>query len=100
MNFDFTALDSATYVFIGTLLIAALLVAFVAAAAFAAIILIGAMSTAWYVVKEVLVTLVHGINFGWDRLVHHAGQVEIPGDFQTQIAPSTGSYSRVALKDS
>ena len=100
MNFDFSTLDTATYVFIGTLVFAALLVAFIAAAAIATIILIGAMGIAWYAVKAVLGGLVHGINFAWDRVVHHAGQVEIPAEFQPQVSPSTGSYSRVALRDS
>lgn len=100
MNFDFSALDTATYVFIGTLVFAAILVAFIAAAALATIILIGAMGIAWYAIKAVLGGLVHGINFAWDRVVHHAGQVEIPAEFQPQVSPSTGSYSRVALRDS
>lgn len=100
MNFDFTALDTATYVFIGTLVFAAILVAFIATAAMATIILIGAAGIAWYAIKAVLGGLVHGINFAWDRVVHHAGQVEIPAEFQPQVSPSTGSYSRVALRDS
>ncbi|MCT9870020.1 hypothetical protein [Paenarthrobacter aurescens] len=100
MDFDFTALETGTYVVIGTLVFAAILVAFIAAAAMATIILIGAMGMVWYTVKGVLGGLVHGINFAWDRLVHHAGQVEIPAEFQPQISPSTGSYSRVALRDS
>ena len=36
----------------------------------------------------------------WDRLVHHASTVELPGDFQGQPSPSTGTYPRVALRDS
>lgn len=100
MNFDFTALETGTYVFIGTLGFAALLVAFIAAAAMAAIVVIGIMSFAWYLVKSVLGGLVHGINFAWDRLVHHAGQVELPVDFQPQVSTGTGSYPRVALRDS
>jgi hypothetical protein len=42
-------------------------VAFIAAAAMATIILIGAMGMVWYTVKGVLGGLVHGINFAWDR---------------------------------
>ena len=100
MDFDVTALETGTYVVIGTLFFAVILAAFIAAAAMATIVLIGAMGTAWYIVKAVLGGLVHGINFAWDSLVHHAGQVEIPAEFQPQVSPSTGSYSRVALRDS
>jgi hypothetical protein len=100
MDFDFTALETGTYVVIGTLVFAALLVAFIAAAAMATIILIGTMGMVWYAVKAILGGLVHGINFAWDRVVHHAGQVEIPAEFQPQISTGTGSYPRVALRDS
>ncbi|MGF6835280.1 hypothetical protein [Paenarthrobacter nitroguajacolicus] len=100
MDFDFTALETGTYVVIGTLVFAALLVAFIAAAAMATIILIGTMGMVWYAAKAVLGGLVHGINFAWDSLVHHAGQVEIPAEFQPQISTGTGSYPRVALRDS
>lgn len=100
MDFDFTALETGTYVVIGTLVFAALLVAFIAAAAMATIILVGTMGMAWYAVKGILGGLVHGTNFAWDRLVHHAGQVEIPAEFQPQISSGTGSYPRVALRDS
>ncbi len=100
MDFDFTALETGTYVVIGTLVFAAFLVAFIAAAAMATIILIGAMGMTWYAVKGVLGGLVHGINFAWERLVHHAGQVEIPAEFQPQVSTGTGSYPRVALRDS
>lgn len=100
MDFDFTALETGTYVVIGTLVFAALLVAFIAAAAMATIILIGTMGMVWYAAKGILGGLVHGINFAWDRLVHHAGQVEIPAEFQPQISSGTGSYPRVALRDS
>ena len=58
-----------------------------------------------------LLGLVHGINHVWDRLVHHASTVELPGDFagtswdiaaeiMGQSAPSTGTYPRVVLRDS
>ncbi|MFJ4210971.1 hypothetical protein ACIPY2_21150 [Paenarthrobacter sp. NPDC089675] len=100
MDFDFTTLETGTYVFIGTLGFAALLVAFIVVAAMAAIVFIGILSFAWYVVKGVLGGLVNGINFAWDRLVHHAGQVEIPVEFQPQVSTGTGTYPRVALRDS
>ncbi|UXM91351.1 hypothetical protein [Paenarthrobacter sp. JL.01a] len=100
MDFDVTALETGTYVVIGTLLFAVILAAFIAAAAMATIVLIGAMGMVWYTVKGVLGGLVHGINFAWDRLVHHAVQVEIPAEFQPQVSSGTGSYPRVALRDS
>lgn len=100
MQFDFTALETATYVFLGTLVFAALIVLFITLAALATIVLIGSGGLVWYLLKAIVGSLVHGINFGWDRLVHHAGQVELPGEFQAQPAPSTGTYPRVALRDS
>ena len=67
---------------------------------FLALILVGVGKLAWYLVSSTLLAVVHGINQGWDRLVHHAATVEIPGDFQGQPSPSTGSYPRVILRDS
>lgn len=100
MNLDFTALDTSIYVFVGTLLLALLLAAFMAVAALATLALAGSANLVWYVVKSVLGALVHGINFAWDRLVHHAGKVEIPAEFQACQGSGTGSYPRVALRDS
>lgn len=100
MQFDFTALETATYVFIGTLVFAAVITVFIALAALATIVLFGSAGLVWYAIKAVLFSLVNGINFAWDRLVHHAGQVEIPSEFQPQPSPSTGTYPRVALRDS
>lgn len=100
MQLDLTALETATYVFFGTLVVALILVLFIVAAAMATIMAIGACGLVWYLIKGVLGGLVHGINFAWDRMVHHAGRVELPGELQAQMSPSTGSYSRVALRDS
>ncbi|MBT2554764.1 hypothetical protein [Arthrobacter sp. ISL-5] len=100
MEFDLSAVETATLVFIGTLVFALVLVVFVAAAAFAALILVGVGRLAWLIVAGTLVGMVHGINDLWDRLVHHASTVELPGDFQGQPSPSTGTYPRVALRDS
>lgn len=100
MQFDFTALETATYVFIGTLVFAFALVVFIAAAALATIVIVGSAGLVWYALKAAVLGLVQGINFAWDRAVHHAGQVELPSDFQPQVAPSTGTYPRVALRDS
>ncbi|WP_426997365.1 hypothetical protein [Pseudarthrobacter sp. N5] len=100
MEFDISVMETATMVFIGTLLFALSIVLFVFAAAFVALILVGIGRLACAVVAGTLLGLVHGINHGWDRLVHHASRVELPGEFPGQPAPSTGTYPRVALRDS
>ncbi|HEY8752102.1 MAG TPA: hypothetical protein VIM40_00425 [Arthrobacter sp.] len=100
MQFDLSAVDTSTMVFIGTLVLALVLVAFVLTAGFLALVLVGVGKLAWFLVSTTLLTVVHGINHGWDKLVRHASAVEIPGDFQGQPAPSTGSYPRVMLGDS
>lgn len=100
MQFDLSAVDTATMVFMGTLMLALVLVAFVLAAGFLALVLVGVGKLAWFLVSTTLLMVVHGINHAWDRLIHHASSVEIPGDFQGQPAPSTGSYPRVMLGDS
>ncbi len=79
---------------------ALVLAVFVLSAGFLALVLVGVGKLAWYLASTSLVAAVHGINHGWDRLVHHAATVEIPGDFQGQASPSTGSYPRVILRDS
>ncbi|MDR6416859.1 hypothetical protein [Pseudarthrobacter sulfonivorans] len=100
MQFDLSAVETATMVFIGTLVFALVLVAFVLTAGFLALILVGVGKLAWVLASTSLLAVVHGINQGWDRLVRHAATVEIPGDFQGQPSPSTGSYPRVMLRDS
>lgn len=100
MQFDLSAVETATMVFIGTLVFALVLVAFVMTAGFLALILVGVGKATWFLASTTLVAAVHGINNGWDRLVHHASTVEIPGDFSGQPSPSTGSYPRVILRDS
>ncbi|HAG59154.1 MAG TPA: hypothetical protein DIT15_08770 [Arthrobacter bacterium] len=100
MQFDLSAVDTATMVFMGTLVLALVLVAFVLTAGFLALVVVGVGKLAWFLVSTTLLMAVHGINHGWDRLVHHASTVEIPGDFQGQPSPSTGSYPRVMLRDS
>jgi len=100
MQFDLSAVETATLVFIGTLMFALVLVVFVAVAAFAALVLVGVGRLAWLVVATALLRTVHGINHAWDSLVNHASAVEFPADFQGQPAPSTGTYPRVALRDS
>ena len=62
MEFDLSAVETATLVFIGTLVFALVLVVFVAAAAFAALILVGVGRLAWLIVAGTLVGMVHGIN--------------------------------------
>jgi hypothetical protein len=100
MQFDLSAVETATLVFIGTMVFALVLVLFVMAAAFAALVLVGVGRLAWLIVAGTLLGMVHGLNNLWDRLVHHASTVELPGDFQGQPSPSTGTYPRVALRDS
>jgi hypothetical protein len=100
MQFDLSSVETATMVFIGTMVFALLIVAFVLTAGFVALVLVGAGKLAWFLVSTSLLAVVHGINRGWDRLVHQAAQVELPGDFQGQAAPSTGTYPRVMLGDS
>jgi hypothetical protein len=100
MQFDLSAVETGTLVFIGTLMVALALVLFVAVAAFAALVLVGVGRLAWVVIAEALFRTVHGINHAWDSLVHHASAVEFPAEFQGQASPSTGTYPRVALRDS
>jgi hypothetical protein len=100
MQFDLSAVETATLVFIGTLGFAVLLAAFVLTAGLIALVLLGAGKLTWMVVVNTLMAVVHGINSGWDKLVHRASAVELPGDFQGQTSPSTGTYPRVILRDS
>lgn len=100
MEFDLSALETGTLVFIGTLVFAGVLAAFVVTAGLIALVLLGAGKLAWMLVANTLLAVVHGINAGWDRLVHHTATVDVAGDFQAQPAPSTGTYPRVILRDS
>ena len=112
MQFDLSAVETATLVFIGTLVFALVITLFLMTASFAALVLVGIGRLAWVIAAGVLLWLVHGINHVWDRLVHHASTVELPGDLggdfvgdiaaeiMGQSAPSTGTYPRVVLRDS
>ena len=100
MQFDLSSVETATMVFVGTLAGALLLLVFVMTAGFVALLLVGVGKLAWFLVSSTLLAVVHGINHGWDRLLHHASAVEISGDFAGQPSPSTGTYPRVILKDS
>lgn len=104
MQFDLSVVETSTMVFVGTLVFALVLALFIMGAAFAALTLLGVGRLAWFVAAGVLLGLVHGINSGWERLLHHAGQVELPADFTGDLigqpAPSTGTYPRVVLRDS
>ncbi|MET4137187.1 hypothetical protein [Pseudarthrobacter sp. PvP090] len=108
MQFDLSAVETGTLVFIGTLVFALVLTLFMMAASFAALVLLGIGRLAWAIASTVLLGLVHGINHVWDRLVHHASAVELPAEFagdmaaeiMGQSAPSTGTYPRVVLRDS
>jgi hypothetical protein len=108
MQFDLSSVETGTMVFVGTLVFALAMTLFVAAAALAALVLTGVGRLVWVVSATLLVGAVRGLNHVWDRLVHHASRVELPGDlagdftadFMGQTAPSTGTYPRVVLRDS
>ena len=100
MQFDLSTLETATLVFIGTLVFAVILAAFVLAAGLIALVLLGVGKLAWVVVVNSLLAVVHGINAGWARLVRNVSAPEASGEFQPQTAPSTGTYPRVILRDS
>ncbi|MET1089865.1 MAG: hypothetical protein ABWY04_22555 [Arthrobacter sp.] len=100
MQFDLSSVETATLVFIGTLVFGLVLAAFILLAGLVALVLLGAGKLSWTVVSRTLLAVVHGINAGWDRLVHHAGTLDVGGDFDAQPSPSTGTYPRVILRDS
>jgi hypothetical protein len=104
MQFDLSAVETGTLVFFGTLVFALVIALFILAAAFAALVLVGVGRLAWFLAASVLLGLVHGINTGWDRLLHHAATVELPVEFPGELigqsSPSTGTYPRVVLRDS
>jgi hypothetical protein len=108
MQFDLSAVETATMVFIGTLGFAVVITLFMITAALMALVLTGVGRLVWLLVATLLLGLVRGLNHTWDRLVHHASTVELPGelagdfgaDFIGQSAPSTGTYPRVVLRDS
>ena len=104
MQFDLSAVETGTLVFLGTLVFAIVIAFLVAVAAFAALVLAGVGRLAWLVAAGTVPALVNGINLGWDRLVRHAANVELGGDFRPEFlgqqAPSTGTYPRVVLRDS
>jgi len=108
MQFDLSAVETATMVFVGTIVFALVITLFIMAAAFVALVFVGVGRLVWFVTASVLLGLVHGLNHVWGRLVHHASTVELPGelagdfpsDFIGQSTPSTGTYPRVVLRDS
>ncbi|MFP5365267.1 hypothetical protein FJ661_13740 [Pseudarthrobacter phenanthrenivorans] len=100
MQFDLSSVETATLVFMGTLVFGFILAAFVLAAGLVALVLVGAGKLGWTVVSTTLLTVVHGINAAWDKLLRHAAAADATGDFQGQASPSTGTYPRVILRDS
>jgi hypothetical protein len=100
MQFDLSAVETATLVFVGTLVFAFILAAFVLTAGLVALVLLGTGKLGWTVVSTSLLAVVHGINAGWDRLMHRSAAFDTAGDFQGQSSPSTGTYPRVILSDS
>jgi hypothetical protein len=104
MQFDLSAVETSTMVFVGTLVFALAITLFIMTAAFLALTLLGVGRLAWFLAASALLGLVHGINEAWYGLLHHARSVELPGDFPGdligQSSPSTGTYPRVVLRDS
>ncbi|TLM84334.1 hypothetical protein [Pseudarthrobacter sp. NamE5] len=100
MQFDLSSLETATLVFIGTLVFGVILAAFVLAAGLVALVLLGAGKLSWTLVSTTLLAVVHGLNAGWAKLVHRASSADVAGEFQGQASPSTGTYPRVILRDS
>lgn len=96
MQFDVTALESATLVFFGTMLIALTLAAFVLAVAFVALVLLGIGAGIWNIMLFAVKALVHGINHAWNRLVHHTSNVDLSASLQGQPTSGRGNYRRVA----
>ena len=104
MQFDLSAVETGTLVFMGTLVFALVITLFMMTASFAALVLVGVGRLAWIIAPTGSITRL-GMP---DRLVHHASTVELPGDFAGDIAaeimgqpaPSTGTYPRVVLRDS
>ncbi|MDJ0321104.1 hypothetical protein [Pseudarthrobacter sp. PS3-L1] len=97
MLVDFAALDTATLVFIGTLVFAVALAAFVISAGLAALTAVGVGKLAWFLLSAGLSFVVNAINRGWDRLVRHASTVELPSDFVPQQPAATGTFPRVMI---
>lgn len=88
MPFDLSSVDNATLVFVGTLVFGFILAVFVLVSGLVALVLLGAGKLSWTLVSMSLLAVVHGINTGWDRLIHHTSTVDIPADFAGQ--PSLG----------
>ncbi|MFJ6078951.1 hypothetical protein ACIQC0_11690 [Pseudarthrobacter sp. NPDC092419] len=99
MQFDLSALETATLVFIGTLVFAAVLAVFVLTAALAAMLLLGLGRLAWAVAAGMLLAVVHGINAGWEIVARAAvgfsSRTTASGAREPVPAPSTGTYPRV-----
>jgi hypothetical protein len=74
MQFELSALETGTLVFIGTLTLALLITLFVLTAALAVLALVGLGRLAYVVVAGTLLGLVHGINSFWDRLVRRVSR--------------------------
>ena len=105
MQFDLSTVETATMVFFGTLVVALVVALFMMTAAFAALVLVGVGRLAWIIAVNMVLALARRTNHLWDRLVRHASAVELSGDFQGDFhgqasAPSSGTYPRVALRDS
>ena len=83
MQFDLSAVETATMVFIGTLVFALVLAAFVLTAGFLALVLVGVGKLAWFVASTTLLAVVHGINHGLGQAgpprLHRGDSRGLPG---------------------
>lgn len=109
MQFDLSTVETATMVFFGTVAVALVVALFLMTAAFAALVMVGIGRLAWIIAAGIMVGLVHRAGRLWVRLVRQASAVELAGDFRGELrtghhgqnsAPSSGTYPRVALRDS
>lgn len=94
MQFDLSTVETATMVFFGTLVIALVIALFMVAAAFAALVLVGAGRLVWVLAAGMVPALARRAGLLWSRVARQAGTAE------QHSSPSTGTYPRVALRDS
>lgn len=108
MQFDLSSVETATMVFVGTLVFGLMICLFMMTAALTALVLTGAGRLVWLITATLVRGLVRATGSAWARVVRHASTVELSGeraadfaaDFLGQTAPSTGTYPRVVLRDS
>ena len=111
MQFDLSAVETATLVFIGTLVFALVIALFMMTASFAALVLVGVGRLAWFIAATSswgLSTASTTPGTGWStmrprwscRATSPASSGDMAAEIMGQPAPSTGTYPRVVLRDS